>query len=228
MDIIDTGLMGVRAVILPMLRRATALRFTIYPMVHLAEPAFYAEISRRLRGHDLIIAEGIQGASKAARNLTRAYRMAGGQERLGLVTQTREVVEVGVPIVWADMAGEDFGRRWRRVPLTERVVAAGAAPVVGMFLRTFGSREFLARYLRLDDDTAIDNWNPNSGIEKLIGDERDALLLNALGGVYEQRRDEEINVAIVYGAWHALPTVRYLMGHGYVARAPEWVTVFGY
>lgn len=228
MDIIDTGLMGVRSVILPMTRRATGLRFTIYPMIHLGEPAFFAEISRRLRGHDLIIAEGIQGASKAARNLTRAYRMAGGQERLGLATQTREVVEVGVPIVWADMTGEDFGRRWRKLPLTERVVAAGATPVVGMYLRMFGSREFLAKYLRVDDDTAIDNWNPNSSIEKLISDERDALLLKALGEVYEQRRDEELSVAVVYGAWHALPTVRYLMGRGYVARAPEWVTVFNY
>lgn len=228
MDIIDTGLMGVRSVILPMTRRATALRFTIYPMVHLGEPAFFAEISRRLRAHDLIVAEGIQGTSRAVRNLTRAYRMAGGQERLGLVTQTRDVVEVGVPIVWADMTGDDFGRRWRKIPLAERVVVAGAAPIAGIYLRTFGSREFLAKYLRVDDDTAIDNWNPDSGIEKLISDERDALLLKALGEIYEQRRDDEINVAVVYGAGHALPTVRYLMGFGYVTRTPEWVTVFNY
>jgi hypothetical protein len=228
MDIVDAGLMGVRSVILLLTRPATPLRFTIYPMVHLGEPAFYAEISRRLRGHDLIVAEGIQGADKAVRNLTRAYRFAGGRERLGLATQTREVVEVGVPIVWADMTGEDFRRGWRKVPLAERVVAAGAAPALGMYLRMFGSRETLARYLRVNDDTAIDDWNPNSGIEKLVSDERDVLLLKALGEVYEARRDEPINVAIVYGAGHALPTVRYLMGLGYVARAPEWVTVFNY
>lgn len=227
MDIIDAGLMGVRSVILPLRRAATPLVFTIYPMVHLAEPSFYAEISRRLRDHDLIVAEGVE--SRSGRSMTLAYRLAGGTARMGLVEQTRAVVEVGVPILWADMPGDEFARRWRKVPLGERLVVNSAAPVLGMYLRMFGSRELLARYLAVNDDTAIDNWRPESGLDKLVCDEREALLVTALGEIHEQRQHEPINVAIVYGADHALPVVRYLMASfGYVARKPEWVTVFEY
>jgi hypothetical protein len=105
---------------------------------------------------------------------------------MGLVEQTRAVVEVGVPIVWADMTGDEFERKWRKVPLGERLVATGAAPVVGMYLRMFGSREFLARYLAVNDDTAIDNWNPESGLNKLVCDEREALLVTVLGEIHER------------------------------------------
>jgi hypothetical protein len=227
-DVIDVGAMGVRSAVLRCIRAATPLRFTIYPMIHLGEPAFYADISRRLRDHDLIVAEGIQGADRSVRNLTRAYRLAGG-DRLGLVEQTRKVVEVGVPVLWADMTGEDFGRRWREVPLAERAVAAGAAPLAGIYLRLFGSREFLARHLRVDDDTAIDSWRPDSGLDRLVCDRREALLVSALEDIDTQRRDEPIDVAIVYGAAHVLPVVRYLKAAlGYVVRAAEWVRVFDY
>jgi hypothetical protein len=228
MQVIDVGAMGVRSAVLRCTRAATPLRFTIYPMVHLGEPAFYADISRRLRGHDLIVAEGIQGADRSVRNLTRAYRLAGG-ERLGLVVQTREMLDVGVPVLFADMTGEDFGRRWREIPLAERVVVGSAVPLFAIYQRVFGSRETLARHLRLDDDTAIDSWNPDSGLEKLVCDRREALLVGTLVDIYAQRRDEPIDVAIVYGAAHALPVVRYLMAAlGYVARAAEWVRVFDY
>jgi hypothetical protein len=228
MDVVDVGAMGVRSAVLRCTRAKTPLRFTVYPMIHLGEPAFYEDISRRLRGHDLIVAEGIQGADRSVRNLTRAYRLAGG-DRLGLVIQTREVVEVGVPVLWADMTGEDFGRRWREVPLAERVVVTGASPLIGIYLRLFGSREFLARYLRIDDDTAIDSWRPDSGFDKLVSDQREALLVSALADIYAKRRDEPIDVAIVYGAAHVLPVVRYLKAAlGYVVRAAEWVRVFDY
>jgi hypothetical protein len=229
MEIIDVRGLGVRSAILRLRRKATPLRFTIYPMVHLGEPAFYAEIARRLRAHDLIIAEGLRGADKTVRRLTGVYRRAGGSERLGLVVQPATMVEVGVPVVWADMTAEEFGRRWQKVPLSERVLLTGTAPVAGLFMRVLASREFLARFLRVDDDTAIDMWDPDSGVDKLVGDEREALLIKALDEIYAQRHDEGIDVAIVYGAGHALPVVKYLMAAlGYVVGSAEWVTVFDY
>jgi hypothetical protein len=228
MEIIDAGVMGVRCAVLRLIRRATPLRFTIYPMVHLGEAAYYTEVARRLAGHDLIVAEGIQGASRQTRNMTRAYRWAGGTERLGLVTQEHSLYEVGVPLVLPDMTGKDLGERWRKIPLWERVLAGCAAPVFGLYLRLFGTRALLARHLKLDDDIMIDGWNPKSGIEKLVGDDREALLVEALEEIARQRRDEPIDVAVVYGAHHAIPVVQYLAAQGYVVRTAEWVTVFDY
>jgi hypothetical protein len=228
-EIIDAGVMGVRSAVMRLTRRATPLRFTIYPMIHLGEQAFYTEVSRRLREHGLIVAEGIQGADRGSRRLTSVYRLAGGSERLGLVVQPKSMVDVGVPVVWADMTGEDFGKKWREISLAERAIMGGAAPVFGLYMRMFGSREFLARYMPVNNDTAIDNWDPGSGIEKLVSDDREAVLVEALGKIYEERHDEPIDVAIVYGAGHAIPVVAYLMSAlGYVVTNAEWLTVFDY
>jgi hypothetical protein len=229
MEIIDAGAMGVRSAVLRLAKRGTPLRFTIYPMIHLAEADFYTEVSSRLREHDLIVAEGMQSPNKNVQRMTQAYRAAGGAERLGLVAQTRAVVEVGVPIIWADMTGEEFDEKWQDVPLVERLIASAGGPLAGLYLRAFGSREFLARYLPIDDDTAVDDWRPESGLDKLVCDEREALLVEELGRIHAERHDGPLDVAIVYGAAHALPVVTYLMAAlGYVVIGAEWLTVFDY
>ncbi|WP_431904714.1 hypothetical protein [Amycolatopsis thermoflava] len=229
MEIIDAGLMGVRSAVLRVSRRQTPLRFTIYPMVHLGERSFYDEVSRRLRDHDLIVAEGIIGASAGARKLTRTYRHAGGHHKLGLVEQSKSMVDVGVPVVWADLTGSEFDDGWRKVPFTERAIATVGAPLVAGYLRMFGSPEVLARHLKLDDDIAIDRWDPDSGLDRLVSDEREARLVRALQDIHERRHDERIDVAVVYGAAHALPVVQFLMAKlGYVVSSADWVTVFTY
>ncbi|RSM85425.1 hypothetical protein DMH04_16855 [Kibdelosporangium aridum] len=232
MDVVEAGLLGLRAAVAQLTRRETPLRFTIYPMIHVAEPAFYAEVSRRLRDHDLIVAEGIQrsaGSPSKASLLTQVHRLTSRSERLGLVEQTRAVYEVGVPILWADMSGAEFDAKWRKLPLVERAAASVAAPLTGLYLRAFGTREALARQVATDDDTDIDEWRPELGLDRLIRDDRDALLIQAVTKIYEERRHEHIDVAIVYGAAHVPPLVAYLMAAlGYVVIDAEWVTVFDY
>jgi len=49
----------------------------------------------------------------------------------------------------------------------------------------------------------------------------------ALERIHEERCDEAIQVAIVYGAAHMPPVVRYLgQRFGYWASGAEWMTVF--
>lgn len=227
MDIIDVGAMGVRAAVLQLRHREVPLRFTLYPMVHLAERSFYATIANLLRGHDLIVAEGIRGQSRRGRMLTLTYRLAGRNRRLGLEIQSRDLVEVGVPVVWADMAGGDFDERWRGIGLLERIGIWCLCLPVALYLRLFGSRELLARYLALDDDILNVRVEPDLAIDKILGDERDTLLVQALAGIHDARRDEDANVAVVYGAGHVHPVVSYLTcRYGYVVRGGDWITVF--
>jgi hypothetical protein len=228
MEVVDAGLLGLRSAISQLVKRGTPLRFTIYPMIHLAEASFYAEISRRLRSHDLIVAEGISGEDKSGHTALHSFRPAVAA-RLGLVLQTRELVEVGVPVLWPDMPGAEFGRRWRKLPLAERIIATTAGPVVGMYMRTFGTREQLAGHLATDDDIDLDEWNPELGLNRLIRDDRDALLIEAVTKIHAERQNERIDVAVVYGAGHVPPLVTYLMAAlDYVVTGAEWVTVFDY
>src|SRR2546423_13519279 len=65
MQIIEQSIAGVRSAVLRLTRRDTPLRFEIYPMVHIGEPAFYAAVADRLRRCDLIVAEGVGGPATA-------------------------------------------------------------------------------------------------------------------------------------------------------------------
>ncbi|GAB3882242.1 hypothetical protein GCM10029964_039690 [Kibdelosporangium lantanae] len=228
MEIISVG-WGVRAAILHVTRTRTPLKFTLYPMVHLGEARYYEEMSRRLRAHDLIVAEGVVSTDKRGRAVTLAYELPAGGERLGLVAQPWGMVDVGVPVVWADMPGEEFSRRWQALPLVERAAINTGAPLFGLYLRLFMSRERLARSLELNDDTIVDNWRPETGVDRLITDDRDALLVEAVTRIHEERRDEPVDVAVVYGAEHVPPLVTYLMkAFGYVVTDSDWITVFDY
>jgi hypothetical protein len=96
-------------------------------------------------------------------------------------------------------------------------------------MSTFGTREQLAGSLVTDDDSDLDEWRPELGIHRLVKDERDALLIKAMAEIHEERQNERIDVAIVYGAAHVPPVVTYMMAAlGYVVMGAEWITVFDY
>ncbi|HEX4246658.1 MAG TPA: hypothetical protein VH008_02235 [Pseudonocardia sp.] len=83
MDIVEAGALGARAAVVEMRARGGRCRFTLYPMLHIADPACYAEVSARLAAHDLIVVEGV-GRSRPTSLLTLGYRMVGRRSRLGL------------------------------------------------------------------------------------------------------------------------------------------------
>jgi hypothetical protein len=72
MQIVEVSIAGVRSAVLRLRRHDTLLRFLIYPMVHVGEPAFYAAVTERLRGCDLIVTEGVDGDSIADKLLIDA------------------------------------------------------------------------------------------------------------------------------------------------------------
>jgi hypothetical protein len=52
--------------------------------------------------------------------------------------------------------------------------------------------------------------------------------VRALDTIHQQRSQEPISVAVVYGAGHMPAVVRSLARYGYRASSAEWLTVFGY
>jgi hypothetical protein len=226
-DIIDVSAMGVQSAVIELRRKGTPCRFTIYPMIHIGEASFFREVSARLAVHDLIVAEGIIGPSPTTKHITQIYRSKALQARLGLEAQSHELYDVGVPIVCPDMTGPELERRWRGIGLPERAMWYTMAPAYRLYLDTFATRETVARHLQLDSDTlAIEE---PSGLEliEIITDQRDVLLCDAVTRIHTERCEEDINVAVVYGAGHVAPLVTHLRArHGYVPRSAEWLRVF--
>jgi hypothetical protein len=66
MQILEATDFAVRSAVLHLTRRTTPLRFEVFPMIHIGEPAFYEEVATRLRRCDLIIAEGVGGPAETA------------------------------------------------------------------------------------------------------------------------------------------------------------------
>lgn len=233
MQILESSDLGLRSAVLTLRRRDTPLRFVLFPMVHLAEQAFYDAVTERLRACDLVVAEGLRGESAPVSLMTASYRLADASSRLGLVVQSIDYGALGVPVVYPDMTGKEFGRQWsRRVPLSQRLLLGVAGPVVGIGIRLFGSRELLGSHLAMDDlPTPTEELVDEAFAEHtdITVNRRDALVVEALAVIHAERREEPITVAVVYGAGHVPGVVNALGARfGYLPRSAEWLTVFEY
>jgi hypothetical protein len=76
MQIVEVTDFAVRSAVLRLTRPGTPLRFEVFPMIHVAEPAFYAAVADRLRRCDLIVAEGVGGPEPPAPAADRDLEMA--------------------------------------------------------------------------------------------------------------------------------------------------------
>ena len=63
MQLVEASSFAVRSAVIQLRRPGTPLGFVLFPMIHLATPAFYAEVMTRLAGCQLIVAEGGRGSS---------------------------------------------------------------------------------------------------------------------------------------------------------------------
>jgi hypothetical protein len=229
-QLLEVSSFGVRSAVVRLQCAQTPMRFVLFPMLHVGSAAFYSEVAARLRGCQLVVAEGIRGRSASVTALTRAYRLLRRSRRLDLVVQELDLGGLGVPVVGADMSAAEFGQRWRRLAVVPRLLIWCLVPVFAAGMALFGSRRFLARALgSLDDLPAREERVPEGfeALEQLIVNERDRLLLDALASIHEQRRDEPIAVAVVYGAAHMRAVVHYLSARfGYRPVEADWLNVF--
>jgi hypothetical protein len=246
MQIIEVSVSGVRSSVLRLSRRESPLRFEFYPMVHIAEPAFYAAVAERIRRCDLIMAEGVgrigpvdeTGSRPAGRRLaavsalTSSYQLPARVERSGLVEQNIRYDTLGVPIRYPDMTAEQFATGWRAVPAWQRALAVGISPLIGLQRLISGSRRALARDMSVDDlDWQDELLNVDSLDElwALLGEQRDRLLVAELNQIHRHHETEAITVAVVYGAAHVAPAVHGMRAlHRYGVRGAEWLTVFSF
>ncbi len=142
---------------------------------------------------------------------------------------------LGAPVVRPDLSLDDIRRRLRRLPISTYALARLALwvvlPWVAVYLLLFGTRRFLVNELALDDDSPYVEPSPGErweSIERVVVDDRDALLLAALSKIHDDRCDEAIDVAVIYGAAHMPAVIHGLLDrYEYRARGAEWLTVFG-
>jgi hypothetical protein len=231
MQIIEVSMIGVRSSVLRLGRPGTPLRFQIFPMIHVAEPDFYACVADRLRRCDLILAEGIASSAPVSA-LTASYRLPVRLNRSGLVEQAIAYEQLGPPVRYPDMTAGEFAAGWHAVPLWQRALAVTIGPLAGLEMLALGSRRQLASHLELTDHEWHERLSDAGSLDdlmSLLGEQRDRLLMAEMHAVHLALRESPHTVGVVHGAEHVAPVVHGMrVVHGYTVQSAEWLTVFGF
>ncbi|HKZ77891.1 MAG TPA: hypothetical protein VJ124_06165 [Pyrinomonadaceae bacterium] len=98
-----------------------------------------------------------------------------------------------------------------------------------MYLFFFANREKLANYiLRKDSSTKDDRLDRDlENFARLLGGDRNQHLLEHIKQLYDTRRNENIKIAVPWGAKHMSRILKFLLNRlGYRVIARERLTVF--
>jgi hypothetical protein len=142
------------------------------------------------------------------------------------VHQDIDYERLGVPTVWPD----DFLRPGRRtrMPWYGWLDVVMLLPILVVTMAVGGRNWLLRRNLEVDDSSEPQmRW---SFLQKVILEERDVQLVAAIERIHAERREETVDVAVVYGAAHFPVVVRTLTARlGYrPQRNGEWLTAIDF
>jgi hypothetical protein len=232
MQLIEVSVTGVRSAVITLQSKGTPMRIILFPMVHVGAPDFYRSVTARLANCGLIVAEGISGRSVTAWALTLAYRLPTRGRHLALTVQDIDYASLSIPIVRPDMTAQQFRKRWRSIPVLQRLAVWCLVPPFALAFALLGTRRTLSRHLSSDDLPALAEEQARQAIPELtelILDHRDALLMASLASIHQEWHAEKIDVAVVYGAGH-MPAITHelLRRYNYRPRTAEWLTVFDF
>ncbi len=229
MQIIESTAYGIRSAIIRLEAGNGAPRFHLFPMIHVAELAFYEEIAQRLNDCDLVLCEGIKSPTTSL--ITLSYRFCEKNPRLGLVTQkAMKLDHLEGRLIHADVSGERFEKRWWKLATSFRVIMPLAAPLYGLYLRYFGTRAYIARGLGMNLRKSRSEILADEDYEKVLDvilDWRDRRLLDVIDQTLLRNKNADITIGVLFGAMHMRAVIRHLIHNlGYHIAKSEWVTVF--
>ncbi|MGE3231895.1 MAG: hypothetical protein AB7J30_20895 [Hyphomicrobium sp.] len=235
MQFIESSVVGVRAAILRLRSPSARCTYTLIPMVHVGELAFYEEVRRELEGRAYVLYEGVR--HPFVERMSRNFEIAAGSPRIGLVTQREALAEAARSGEWIhiDTPADIFERHWRRLPLWMRVTVKPLSVLIFLHMRWFGDRRELGRVLPIADLRSRqeiydkrDNATKPDAFSILV-DERDRHIVAMLERVHQRIQHTDGSAAILFGATHMRAIARYFIEHhGYQVRESRWVTVFGW
>jgi hypothetical protein len=227
MQITEVSVVGVRSAVVALKRSQTPLRFILFPMIHIARPAFYQQVAERLAKCQLIVAEGYDGPSSTGLAYATALRITRQRGAVQLVHQNVDFEALGVPVVWPENLVSSRSH-WRRMPLIGWLDLVFLTPMLVVTMAVGGKGWLLRRNMEVSDDTEA--RMSGSLLTRWLIDERDDELLAALAEIHANRAAEPIDVAVVYGSAHLPAVVRGLAERfGYhPQRGGEWLTAIDF
>lgn len=223
MQFLESSIIGLRSAVITLTRRATPLRFVLFPMVHVAEQQFYDEVAARARLCQLIVAEGVPARDVPATNwMARHHRGHLVDQEAALLLES-----LGVPVRW-EVEPDTGTRPGTGRPVSRTADVAGAA-TIGLIRKFIDPLDLPGLEQAEDHDQSAEsltgNWFERL-LEHNISTVRDARLIRVLDEIHRDRAAEQVKVGVVFGAGHMPAVADHLCGQlGYIAARAEWLTV---
>lgn len=219
MQFIESSIVGVRSAVLTLARRASPMRFQLFPMVHIGERSFYDQVTTRLGNCAIIVAEGVtKGFTPMQDRMSRVRFDDLVDQNVAL-----DIDALGVPVFWEYTPRPPESRG-------ERLGATAMDSVDAIVLRLLGRYGDPLRMPSLDEaDDHDDRWvdgRAGKWLRDRIVDRRDDALKRRLTALHEEHHARPFTVAVVYGAAHMPAVVEHLRGeYGYYVKDAEWLVV---
>jgi hypothetical protein len=229
MQFIETSVIGVRSAMITLGRRTTPLRFVLFPMVHVGERSFYAEVAARASSCDLIVAES--GPSDGAPMQLRMARLR--RDRLVDQMVALDLESLGVPVIWESGTTKTRAERAKareQRSTRDRVLGTAVDSAFALGLKAMGRYGNPRDVPSLDETDMHDMEEPENPflrfVDRKFGEERDQWLVRTLGKIHRERHHEDGKVAVVWGAFHMNAAVDALRrDFRYYVKDAEWLTV---
>lgn len=214
MQLIESTPFGVRSAYRKLTSSEKSPTIHLFPMVHIGDEAFYAEVHTRASQMDIVLTEGVKGQVPKA--ITLSYRLVEKNSKFGLVTQPSfPESETGPVIVNIDVSHKKFSQKWQKTKWITRFGLPALAPFYGLKFAVFGSREQLAKHLgreflecRADILSEDEMFN---GAKDVILHWRDENLVKEFDKLLDQYAGKHIDIAIIYGAAHMKAVIKFLI-----------------
>ena len=197
--------------------------FTLFPMVHLADRAFFDRVRADANDHDLVLREGVQ--HRLGRAAGRMHWLATCAAN-GLSAEGRIVQGFGAAH-WrnSDIDPGRFDEKISKVPWWIRTLIYVVSPILGLILRSRRARLWLMDLGDGERDTAetLERIGGRAFREAIMDDRDKALADHCDRAIAE---NEAGCIAVIWGAGHMQALIEHLTRtHGYQITDRSWMMV---
>ena len=203
--------------------------FTLFPMIHIADRAFFKHVKANASRHDAVFMEGVRSfvgrtADKAHRIATVGSRKLAAQGRVFRKNNASPEGEGG-RLFNADIEPDEFRKHWSKISLGRRILFHVILLLLGLAMRFRFVRNFMTESFANDAQSNLEDMDKvfGKGFQKAIINTRDAALLKNCETIMQSR--DYAKVAVVWGAGHMPSLIQSLTKkHGYKIVNREWIT----
>jgi len=232
MQIIEKNSFNLRSAFFELKNKESKISFLALPVVHIGTVNYYNNINKILEKSDLIIYEGIP--SKKIRIITATYKIVKIVKRLDLITQSNGInyKKIQNKLIWNDINKNDFDNSWNNLSIFFRLLLFIIVPIYLIYILIFGTKNLIANNLQLDDlpsskDIEYESINGDfNKMDKIILKKRDKIIIKNLKKYYNENKNKEIKVVLLYGAKHMVIILKFLFSINFRIVSSSWIKIF--